>query len=100
MEESQSEFPITIGLHQRSAISPYIFALVMDKFTKLIVRVLFWTMSRPKLKQGPRAFKLLFKGTGLGSPQLNGLFTNQVVHRARILQYVYTSKQEYICIEQ
>ena len=28
----------------------------------------------------------------------NGLFTNQVVHRARILQHVYTSKQEYIYI--
>ena len=51
---------------------------------------------------------MLFKGTRLGSPQLNGLFTNQMVHRARILQYVHTSKQEYIyiyiymyvCIEQ
>ena len=44
--------------------------------------------------------ELLFEGTGLGSSQLNGLFTNQVVHRARILKYVHTSKQEYICIEQ
>ena len=66
------------------------------------MRVLFWTVSRPKLKQGPWALslELLFKGTGLGSPQLNGLFTNQVVHRARILQYVHTNKQDYICIEQ
>ena len=43
--------------------------------------------------------ELLFKGTRLGSLQLNGLFTNQVVHRVRILQYVHTRKQEYICIE-
>ena len=49
------------------------------------VRVLFQTMSRPKLKQGPLAFQLLFKGTRLGSSQLNGLFTNQAVYRARIL---------------
>ena len=26
-----SEFPITIDLHQRSALSPYLFALVMDE---------------------------------------------------------------------
>ena len=30
----------------------------------------------------------------ISSPQLNGLITNQVVHRARILQYIHTSKQE------
>ena len=52
------------------------------------------------MKQGSWAFELLFKGIELGSPQRNGLFTNQVVHRAKILQYVHTSKQEYICIEQ
>ena len=66
-----------------------------------IVRVLFWTMSRPKLKQGLRAFKLLLKGTGLGSPQLNGLFTkpsgaqskNPIIH-------TYQQKEIYICMEQ
>ena len=54
----------------------------------------------PSWSKDPEPFKLLFKGTELGSPQLNELFTNQVVHRVRILQYVHTSKQEYICIEQ
>ena len=29
-----SDFLINIGLHQRSALSPYIFALVMDGVTK------------------------------------------------------------------
>ena len=29
-----SEFPITIGLHQGLALSPYLFALVIDELTK------------------------------------------------------------------
>ena len=28
------DFPIRIGLHQRSALSPYLFALVMDEVTR------------------------------------------------------------------
>ena len=31
-----SEFLITVGLHQGSALSPYLFVLVMDKLTKYI----------------------------------------------------------------
>ena len=31
-----SEFPIIVGLHQRSALSLYLFALVMDELTKHI----------------------------------------------------------------
>ena len=29
-----NSFPSTIGLHQRSALSPYLFALVMDELTR------------------------------------------------------------------
>ena len=29
-----SEFPITVGLYQGSALSPYLFALVMDELTR------------------------------------------------------------------
>ena len=29
-----NDFPITIGLHQGSVLSPYLFALVMDELTK------------------------------------------------------------------
>jgi hypothetical protein len=29
-----NDFPINIGLHQGSALSPYLFALVMDKITR------------------------------------------------------------------
>ena len=29
-----NEFPITIGFHQESTLSPYLFALVMDELTK------------------------------------------------------------------
>ena len=29
-----NNFPITVGLHQGSAISPYLFALVMDELTR------------------------------------------------------------------
>jgi len=32
--------------------------------------------------------------TRLGSSQLNGLITNQVVHKVGIVQYIHTSKQE------
>jgi Reverse transcriptase (RNA-dependent DNA polymerase) len=35
-------FLIKIGLHQRSALSPYIFTLVMDKVTNDIQRDIFW----------------------------------------------------------
>ena len=31
-----SEFPIIVGLHQGSALSPYFFALVIDELTKYI----------------------------------------------------------------
>jgi len=31
-----SDFSITIGLHQESALTPFLFAIVMDEFTKTI----------------------------------------------------------------
>ena len=39
-----SDFPINIGLHQGSALSPYIFALVMDEVTKDIQGEIPWCM--------------------------------------------------------
>jgi hypothetical protein len=33
-----NDFPINIGLHQGSALSPYLFALVMDEVTRYILR--------------------------------------------------------------
>jgi hypothetical protein len=33
-DNETSDFPIKIGLHQGSALSPYIFALVMDVVTR------------------------------------------------------------------
>jgi hypothetical protein len=49
-----NDFPINIGLHQGSALSPYLFALVMDEVTRdiqggipwcmLFADVLFWWM--------------------------------------------------------
>ena len=39
-----SEFPITIGLHQGSTLSLYLFALVMDELTKLIQEKEPWCM--------------------------------------------------------
>ena len=38
------DFPINIGLHQGSALSPYIFALVTDEITKDIQREIPWSM--------------------------------------------------------
>ena len=37
-------FPISIGLHQGSALSPYLFALVMDEVTKDIQGGIPWCM--------------------------------------------------------
>ena len=34
--EETSEFSITVGLHQGSALSPYLFDLVMDELTRHI----------------------------------------------------------------
>ena len=39
-----SDFPINIGLHQGSALSPYIFALVMDEVTRGIQGDIPWCM--------------------------------------------------------
>ena len=39
-----SEFPVTIGLHQGSALSPYLFALIMDELTREIQDDVPWCM--------------------------------------------------------
>jgi hypothetical protein len=39
-----SDFPIKIGLHQGSALSPYLFALVMDEVTRDIQGDIPWCM--------------------------------------------------------
>jgi hypothetical protein len=31
-----NEFPITIGLYQRSTMNPYLFAIIIDELTKSI----------------------------------------------------------------
>jgi hypothetical protein len=33
-DEGTNDFPMNIGLHQESALSPYLFALVMDEITR------------------------------------------------------------------
>ena len=38
------DFLIRIGLHQRSALSPYLFALVMDEVTRDIQGNIHWCM--------------------------------------------------------
>ena len=42
--DETKEFPITIGLHQGSALSPYLFALVMDEITRHIQDEVPWCM--------------------------------------------------------
>ncbi|CAH9116420.1 unnamed protein product [Cuscuta europaea] len=39
-----AEFPITIGVHQGSALSPFLFAKVMDELTKLIQEDIPWCL--------------------------------------------------------
>ena len=36
------EFPITIGVHQGSALSPFLFAIIMDEITKSIHENIPW----------------------------------------------------------
>ncbi|XP_021748959.1 uncharacterized protein LOC110714726 [Chenopodium quinoa] len=38
------DFPITIGLHQRSALSPFLFAMVLDEVTRPIQDEVQWCM--------------------------------------------------------
>ena len=39
-----SDFSITIGLHQGSALSPFLFAIVMDELTRAIQDEIPWCM--------------------------------------------------------
>ena len=39
-----TDFPINIGLHQGSALSPYLFALVMDEVTRDIQGEISWKL--------------------------------------------------------
>ncbi|GMP98111.1 hypothetical protein CsSME_00046122 [Camellia sinensis var. sinensis] len=39
-----NEFPITVGLHQESTLSPYLFALIMDELTRNIQDKVPWCM--------------------------------------------------------
>jgi len=39
-----TDFPINIGLHQGSALSPYLFDLVMDEVTRGIQGDILWCM--------------------------------------------------------
>jgi hypothetical protein len=43
-DEDTNDFSINIGLHQRSALSPYLFALVMDEVTRDIQGGIPWCM--------------------------------------------------------
>ena len=38
------EFPITIGVHQGSTLSHFLFAIVMDEITKSIYENILWCM--------------------------------------------------------
>ena len=44
VDSENDTFPITIGLHQGSTLSPYIFDLVMDEVTKDIQGDIPWCM--------------------------------------------------------
>ena len=39
-----NDFPITVGLHQGSALNPYLFALVMDELTRHMQDEVPWCM--------------------------------------------------------
>jgi hypothetical protein len=43
-DRDTNEFSINIGLHQGSALSPYLFALVMDEVTRDIQGGIAWCM--------------------------------------------------------
>jgi hypothetical protein len=43
-ERDTTDFPINIGLHQGSALSPYLFALTMDEVTRGIQGGILWCM--------------------------------------------------------
>jgi hypothetical protein len=43
-DRDTNDFPINIGLHQGSALSPYLFALVMDEVTRDIQGGIPWCM--------------------------------------------------------
>ncbi|KAK8957380.1 hypothetical protein KSP39_PZI000617 [Platanthera zijinensis] len=38
------EFPITVGLHQGSALSPYLFTLILDELTRHIQQTIPWCL--------------------------------------------------------
>lgn len=42
--EGEKKFTVTMGLHQGSALSPYVFALIMDELTRHIQDDVPWCM--------------------------------------------------------
>ena len=42
--ETTESFKVKVGLHQGSALSPFLFAVIMDKLTDEVKREPLWTM--------------------------------------------------------
>ena len=44
VEGVTTNFPITVGLHQGSALSPFLFSIVMDELMRSIQESVLWCM--------------------------------------------------------
>jgi hypothetical protein len=74
-----NDFPINIGLHQGSALNPYLFALVMDEVTRDIQGGIPWCMLLAE--ENPRVTRVIInddKDVPLASHRENPRRTNSV----------------------
>ncbi|KAL6553753.1 hypothetical protein OROMI_019426 [Orobanche minor] len=94
------EFPITIGVHQGSALSPFLFAIVMDELTRGIQNDVPWCMmfaddivlideTKVGVQQKLELWRILWKLEALGSAEAEMItFDGKVVHGSTFFRYL------------